>query len=208
MPTTIDKTYTIINYGDAPLELTGTPKVALSGANAADFSVTSQPSSPVAANGGTAEFTIRFNPSGSGERSATVTIENNDPDRHPFTFAIQGFGASGGGDLIVHGAGFTNDECSDSATLNNDFTLFLVDEDEGSQSFEGSPFEACGESLRWEGERLTGSDVTFLRLVQISTGFVVEWLGEWDGDGEATLDLGTTGFDFYGWPATLDIEGA
>ncbi len=37
---TIDKTYTIQNTGDASLNLSGTPKVAISGANSADFVVT------------------------------------------------------------------------------------------------------------------------------------------------------------------------
>jgi hypothetical protein len=72
------------------LTLTGTPKVVLSGANAADFEVTDQPTSPIEAFGGDT-FTIRFTPSAVGVRSATVTIASNDP-ASPFTFAIQGTG--------------------------------------------------------------------------------------------------------------------
>ena len=44
--------FTITNTGTTALNLTGTPKVALSGTNAADFSIALQPVSPVAATTG------------------------------------------------------------------------------------------------------------------------------------------------------------
>jgi YVTN family beta-propeller protein len=87
----VDRTFTIKNIGDADLNLVGTPKVSLSGTNAADFSVITQPLSPVAVSDNTT-FTVRFDPSGSGQRSATVSIANDDGDENPYTFAIQGSG--------------------------------------------------------------------------------------------------------------------
>jgi hypothetical protein len=88
----VTHTFTIKNYGDADLELTATPdKVTLGGDNAADFSVTLQPASPVATLGSTT-FEVEFDPSAMGTRTATVTIENNDADEDPYTFAIQGTG--------------------------------------------------------------------------------------------------------------------
>src|SRR5262249_50707517 len=42
------RTFTIENTGTDLLNLTGTPKVAVSGANAAEFTVTTRPTSPVA----------------------------------------------------------------------------------------------------------------------------------------------------------------
>jgi hypothetical protein len=92
---TVDVTFTINNTGIGDLNLTGVPEVSLSGANAADFSVTSQPVSPVNAGGNTT-FTIRFDPSAAGVRAATVSIDNNTAG-NPFTFAIQGTGTAGGG---------------------------------------------------------------------------------------------------------------
>jgi hypothetical protein len=90
----VDHVFTIANTGAAALNLTGTPKVQISGANAADFTVTAQPASPVAGGGGTTTFTIHFDPSALGVRTATVTIANDDPDENPYDFAIQGTGAA------------------------------------------------------------------------------------------------------------------
>ncbi len=89
---TVAKTFTIANTGAAALNLTGNPKVAISGTNAADFTVTLQPTSPVAATNGTTTFQVTFDPSASGTRTATVSIANDDPSNNPYTFAIQGGG--------------------------------------------------------------------------------------------------------------------
>jgi len=82
-------TFTIKNIGNAVLNLTGTPVVQISGANASEFSVVSQPSSTVAASG-SVNFQIQFAPITSGTKNATVTITSNDPNNATFTFAIQG----------------------------------------------------------------------------------------------------------------------
>ncbi len=87
------RTFTIQNTGSSALNLTGTPMVALSGANAADFSVTPPPTSPVAAAGSTT-FIISFDPSAAGLRNAVISIENNDADENPYNFYIQGTGAT------------------------------------------------------------------------------------------------------------------
>lgn len=87
------QTYAISNFGLASLNLTGTPRVALSGTNAADFTVLNQPNSPVAVNANTT-FAIQFNPSATGVRSAAVTIASDDPTAASYTFAIQGTGGS------------------------------------------------------------------------------------------------------------------
>lgn len=88
----IVKTFTLSNTGTTLLNLTGTPKVAISGTNAADFTVTTQPVSSLAATIGTTDFQITFDPSAAGSRTATVSIANNDADENPYTFAIQGTG--------------------------------------------------------------------------------------------------------------------
>ena len=41
---------------------------------------------------GSTTFTVTFNPSALGLRSATVSIANNDADENPYDFAIQGTG--------------------------------------------------------------------------------------------------------------------
>ena len=89
---TVSHTFTIYNTGYVGLNLGGTPKVAISGTNSGDFTVTAQPTTPVTALTGTTTFTVEFNPSGGGTRSATVSITNDDSDENPYDFSIQGTG--------------------------------------------------------------------------------------------------------------------
>lgn len=89
---TVSRTFTISNTGYVDLNLSGTPKAAVSGPNAADFSVTTQPTSPVTALTGTTNFTVEFNPSAGGPRTAEVSITNDDSNENPYNFTIQGTG--------------------------------------------------------------------------------------------------------------------
>lgn len=88
---TLVRTFTIQNLGDANLNLTGTPKVAVTGSHAGDYTVTAVPASPVAAAGSTT-FQVTFNPSTSGLRTATLTIINDDSDEGIYDFAVHGNG--------------------------------------------------------------------------------------------------------------------
>ena len=91
---TVVRTFTIENLGTANLNLTGaSPYVTISGANAADFTVTTVPSNSIAASNSTT-FQITFDPSADGLRTATVSISNNDSNENPYTYAIQGNGMS------------------------------------------------------------------------------------------------------------------
>ena len=101
------RTFTIDNLGNSDLALTGAPLVAVSGAHAADFIVTVDPTSPVLPLGSTT-FDVEFDPDGGGVRSATISIENDDSDENPYDFAIQGTGtvprkSSGGGCALSAG---------------------------------------------------------------------------------------------------------
>lgn len=83
------KVFTIRNYGGSNLNLSGTPLVSISGST--DFVVTADPTSTVTSMGGTT-FSIQFNPSSLGLKTATLTIANDDPNEAPYTFDIQGTG--------------------------------------------------------------------------------------------------------------------
>lgn len=100
---TIDCTYTIQNQGPNALYV-GT--VTLGGANAADFSVITQPVSPIA-NGGSTTFTVRFTPSAAGARNATVSFINNDTNESPYNWSIQGTGAANTPPTITSNGGGT-----------------------------------------------------------------------------------------------------
>ncbi|WP_303312007.1 choice-of-anchor D domain-containing protein [Hymenobacter sp. BT730] len=91
--TTTDVSFTIENLGGLALNLTGVPKVALSGINANQFSVTAQPSSPVVA-GGTTAFTVQFKPTSAGTKTAVLTIANNDSDEGTYTINLSGVGTT------------------------------------------------------------------------------------------------------------------
>ncbi len=96
------KDYRIRNTGTAALlVLTGTPLVQISGANPADFVVETQPAQPTVAPGFFRTFTIRFNPTAPGIRTAIVTIPNNDVvndvfgnSEGNFRFLVQGTGVA------------------------------------------------------------------------------------------------------------------
>ncbi len=91
---TAARAFTVVNSGAVPLNLTGTPKVAVSGANAAEFSVTALPASPVASRGGTTTFAVAFTPLAIGRRVATLTLATDDPAQASFTFDLQGTGTT------------------------------------------------------------------------------------------------------------------
>jgi len=89
---TISRTFTIKNTGNAVLNISGTPKVTISGTNASDFTVITQPSATVATTSGTTSFVVSFDPSASGTRTATISIANDDSNENPYNFSIQGTG--------------------------------------------------------------------------------------------------------------------
>ncbi|MCY2927878.1 MAG: choice-of-anchor D domain-containing protein, partial [Planctomycetota bacterium] len=88
----VTHTFTIQNTGTIPLNLTGTPRVQVSGANAADFVVTTPPATASIAGAGSTPFVVRFTPTASGVRTATITIATNDADEGSYTFDVQGVG--------------------------------------------------------------------------------------------------------------------
>ncbi|MDM8542978.1 choice-of-anchor D domain-containing protein [Desulfococcaceae bacterium HSG9] len=87
--TDTDTVFTIENIGSADLTLT-TP-LTIAGADAGEFSIQAQPTSPVTA-GGSVTFTVRFSPATTGTKSATISITNNDSDENPYVLNLQGTG--------------------------------------------------------------------------------------------------------------------
>ena len=90
----ITRTFSIVNSGQADLTLNHTPKVTLSGAGVASFSIAIQPNSPIAPNG-TTTFDIAFTPTTPGSVNATVTVsDTNDRYAPTYHFMIEGTGAA------------------------------------------------------------------------------------------------------------------
>ncbi|MBX2893182.1 MAG: choice-of-anchor D domain-containing protein [Saprospiraceae bacterium] len=88
----VSRTFTIENIVNGePLVLDGVPLVTIADRDASDFTVTTQPGTPILGGGGTS-FTIEFDPSAPGLRSAIVIITHNDLPENPFVFTINGTG--------------------------------------------------------------------------------------------------------------------
>ena len=120
MDTKLNKieTFTIGNTGVGLLNLTAFNRIQVTGANAADFTVTAQPAASVAASGSTT-FKLKFQPTIAGLEQAVVTINNDTDGKDPFTFAIQGTGTQVSKAQVVNGthilaAGDTTVQVSDN----------------------------------------------------------------------------------------------
>jgi LPXTG-site transpeptidase (sortase) family protein len=122
----LDHTFTISNSGTASLNLTGSPLVQISGTHAGDFSVTASPTTPVPNGGGATTFTLRFDPSALGTRSATVSIANDDSDENPYNFAIQGTGISPEMDVQGNGISIADGDTTPSNVDDTDFGAAIV----------------------------------------------------------------------------------
>lgn len=102
--TTQTKDFRIRNTGTFSLLLTDpTPFVTISGTNPGDFSLVTTPSSGTIIPGGFRTFSIRFNPTAPGIRTAMVSIANNDSNENPYNFLIQGTGITPEADVFGNG---------------------------------------------------------------------------------------------------------
>lgn len=86
------RTFTIHNGAAQALNLTGAPRVAITGPAAGDFKITMVPSASIAA-GGSSSFNVQFDPKFPGLRQAVLSIAYDESGGQPYTFAIAGFGA-------------------------------------------------------------------------------------------------------------------
>lgn len=121
----ITRTFTIRNTGTAGLTISGSPRVTISGPNAGDFAVTQQPSGSISA-GGSSNFLIRFRPSATGTRSATISFANNDSNENPYNFSIRGQGIAPEISLRGNGAVISDGDNSPRAADHTDFGTIEV----------------------------------------------------------------------------------
>ncbi len=84
-------TFSVYNAGNQVLRLSGTPRIRITGPHAGDFTLITDAGSTIDPRGVTT-FSIRFDPSALGLRSATITILSDDGATPAYDFAIQGRG--------------------------------------------------------------------------------------------------------------------
>ena len=84
----VTNTFQIANTGNAKLNIDSITD------NSSEFSVTAVPTG-VTVDAAMATFNVAFNPTSVGVKNATITIENDDPNEDPYTFAVTGRGTGG-----------------------------------------------------------------------------------------------------------------
>lgn len=102
------RTFTITNAGSVgTINLTGTPRVAISGSSA--FTVTTQPASSALNSGASTTFVVTFSPTNLITQTATISIDNDDPDvaEQIYTFNVSGTGTYSQLSSISVASGFT-----------------------------------------------------------------------------------------------------
>jgi hypothetical protein len=114
-------TFTIENTGNQNLTLTDNPYVMVSGANASDFVVTTQPVSNIITAGSNVTFVLTFDPSATGNRSATLTIPNSDSDEGLYTVSLTGVGIEPGMQVSGNGNAIADGSTTPSTTNDTDF---------------------------------------------------------------------------------------
>jgi hypothetical protein len=85
--TAIIKTYTIQNTGNSALAISS---IDMSGTDNTDFVVGGITLPATIAAGTNSTFTLTFSSASSGEKTATVTLENDDCDEGTYTYAVKG----------------------------------------------------------------------------------------------------------------------
>lgn len=88
-------TFTIQNTGTSALAISGTPKVAISGTNASEFTIDETSTNATVSASGTTTFTITFSPTSvAAGKTATISIANDDTDENPYTIILTGEGTA------------------------------------------------------------------------------------------------------------------
>ena len=102
-------TFTVENLGTVDLNLSGTPKVVLSGTNAAEFSVDETSTAATVSASGTTTFTVIFSPTSQGAKTAQLSIANNDvtDSENPYILNLTGTGTVSASSDITTTSGYS-----------------------------------------------------------------------------------------------------
>lgn len=86
----VNRVFTISNNGNADLNVEA---VNVNGLHQSDFNVTIQPAVNLTP-GASTTFTIQFDPTADGLRTAQISFVNSDGDESPYSFTVQGIGGA------------------------------------------------------------------------------------------------------------------
>jgi len=165
---TITKTFVISNIGTSTLNLS---IPTISGTNASEFTVTANPSLTVNPSSSTS-FSVTFDPTATGVRTATINIVNDDPNENPYTFAISGIGITDiDGDSIDASSDIDND---------NDGILDTIE----CAACVSDPF--INGSFETTTPLLTGSTYAFFPVANVAG---------WQSSPENVIEIWSSGFN-------------
>jgi len=116
----IVRTFTIQNTGNANLTIAA-GAINVTGTHAADYSIGGITLPATIAAAGSTTFTVSFDPSAPGIRSATINLANNDCDESIYDFAIQGTGIDA--EINIQGNA-TNISDGQTTPLSSNHTIF------------------------------------------------------------------------------------
>ena len=208
---TVIKAFSITNAGGGTLTLTGGTSVTISGTHAADFSVDSQPASTTLDAVESTSFAIEFDPSATGERTATISIASDDPDEDPFTFDIKGTGVNA---VLIHDFNSSDNGWTVTSNTNGDWSRGTGTLSAGANGsyWHTTPNGAYNNNAVLTIESpvidLTGeADLSLYMDIRYDTeeawdGMKVEYS---DDGGGSWFDLGVVG-DGIGWYNDTDVD--
>lgn len=100
----LTRTYSVHNGGTSAVNFTGTPRIAITGVNAGDFTVTQDLPASLPA-GSDATFQVTFTPTAFGNRAAVVSFPNTNTPDGTQNFAVAGNGAAPAPDIQFNTTG-------------------------------------------------------------------------------------------------------
>lgn len=116
-----DFTMVIEDYSSVYGDLTFTTPITISGTNANQWSIVTQPSVSSLHPGETTTFVIRFTPTSAGSKTAYISIANNDPDDNPYIVQLSGTGTAPEISLWGNGHEISSGDITPSVLDNTDF---------------------------------------------------------------------------------------
>lgn len=207
---TITKTYTIKNLSGGDLTISNP---TISGTHASNFTVTTLPAITTIAVGGSTTFSITFNPSAIGLRTASVSITNNDSNENPYNFTIQGTGTNA--EIDVRGNSVSIPNGSTSPIITNWTDFGAMDSTTGTISRTFTIFNTGTTNLTISNPTISGlhaSDFTVITnpsSLTIGGGanrtFVVRFDPSAIGIREAEITISNNDYDEN--PYTFSIQG-
>ncbi|MFY0482348.1 InlB B-repeat-containing protein [Flavobacterium sp. PLA-1-15] len=115
-------TFTIQNTGGVVLNLSGTPRVAITGSNASEFTINQATLPATVAPNSSETFTVTFTPTSLGGKTALLSIANDDSDENPYLITLTGTGTASATSNIIANAGFINSPINYLNYINSNIT--------------------------------------------------------------------------------------